>query len=138
MGTGQSPTRFLGVPRRKCKCLTMKRIGISELRRNAGTWVRRVQKRESIEITRRGQLVAMLVPLPEDGVWTSEGGDVLRPSVGNAAEIAAGDLTASEALEVLRGASEEEVRNARGRTVEHLRGLDDDASEVRRKAWRDP
>jgi len=40
----------------------MKRIGVRELRQNASEYLRLVENGESIEITDRGRLVAMLVP----------------------------------------------------------------------------
>lgn len=40
----------------------MDRIGIRELRQHASQWVSRVRSGESIEVTDRGELVALLVP----------------------------------------------------------------------------
>jgi len=45
----------------------MRRIGIRELRQNASQYIRLVKAGETIEITERGVLVAVLRPLvPED------------------------------------------------------------------------
>lgn len=43
----------------------MERIGIRDLRQNASRYVARVKAGESLEITERGTLVAMLVPVAE-------------------------------------------------------------------------
>ncbi len=42
----------------------MERIGVRELRQNASKYLSRVEKGESIEVTDRGRLVALLVPAP--------------------------------------------------------------------------
>ncbi len=42
----------------------MDRIGVRELRQNASKYLSRVEKGESIEVTDRGRLVALLVPAP--------------------------------------------------------------------------
>ena len=46
----------------------MARVGIRELRHHAGALLRRVENGESIEITDRGRLVAVLVPVRDDPV----------------------------------------------------------------------
>lgn len=46
----------------------MERIGLRELRQHASQYVDRAAGGESIEITVRGRLVAMLVPAGE-GTW---------------------------------------------------------------------
>ena len=43
-------------------CVHMERIGIRELRQNASTWVSRAAAGERIEISRRGEVVAVLGP----------------------------------------------------------------------------
>ena len=45
----------------------MKRVGIRELRQNASALLRRVEGGETIEITDRGRLVALLSPAPSGG-----------------------------------------------------------------------
>lgn len=42
----------------------MRRIGVRELRQNASEHLRWVQRGETIEITERGRLIALLVPAP--------------------------------------------------------------------------
>lgn len=45
-------------------CVHMERIGVRELRQNASDWIRRARAGERIEITNRGQVVAVLGPPP--------------------------------------------------------------------------
>ena len=45
----------------------MERIGIRELRQHASEWVRRARAGERIEVTRRGEVVAVLGPAPTNG-----------------------------------------------------------------------
>jgi prevent-host-death family protein len=45
----------------------MERIGVRELRQNASEWIRRAQAGERIEVTKRGQLVAVLGPPSSSG-----------------------------------------------------------------------
>ncbi len=40
----------------------MERIGVRELRQNASRYLERVKAGESVEVTERGELVALLVP----------------------------------------------------------------------------
>lgn len=40
----------------------MERIGVRELRQNASRYLARVKSGETVEVTQRGQLVALLVP----------------------------------------------------------------------------
>lgn len=44
----------------------MQRIGVRELRQNASRYLDLVKAGESIEVTERGELVALLVPPPRD------------------------------------------------------------------------
>lgn len=46
----------------KCYYFDMERIGVRELRQNASRYLDRVEAGETIEITERGRLVALLVP----------------------------------------------------------------------------
>jgi len=46
----------------------MNRIGIRELRQNASRYLAAVRAGETVEITDRGRLVALLVPPPENGL----------------------------------------------------------------------
>lgn len=48
----------------------MRRIGVRELRQNAGTYLRDVANGESIEITNHGHPVAHLVPATKDS-WSA-------------------------------------------------------------------
>ncbi|MGH9032464.1 MAG: type II toxin-antitoxin system Phd/YefM family antitoxin [Acidimicrobiia bacterium] len=45
----------------------MERIGIRELRQNASKYLERVERGETIEVTNRGRLAAVLVPAPRPG-----------------------------------------------------------------------
>lgn len=42
----------------------MRKIGVTELSRNPGKWLRFVKQGESFEVTERGHAVALLVPVP--------------------------------------------------------------------------
>ena len=46
----------------------MSRIGVRELRQNASEWIRRAESGERIEVTRRGEVVALLGPPPSSDV----------------------------------------------------------------------
>ncbi len=48
----------------------MERIGVRELRQYASTWIRRAQAGELIEVTRRGEVVAVLGPPPSGAALT--------------------------------------------------------------------
>jgi len=45
----------------------MTQIGVRELRQNASEWLRRAHAGERIEVTRRGQVMAVLGPPPASG-----------------------------------------------------------------------
>jgi len=45
----------------------MERIGVRELRQNASEWIRRAHGGERIEVTRRGEVMAVLGPPPPGG-----------------------------------------------------------------------
>lgn len=47
----------------------MERIGVRELRQHASRYLERVAHGETVEVTDRGRLVALLVPVTGDG-WT--------------------------------------------------------------------
>ncbi|HVW19119.1 MAG TPA: type II toxin-antitoxin system prevent-host-death family antitoxin [Solirubrobacteraceae bacterium] len=49
----------------------MERIGVRELRQHATRYLSRVKAGETVEVTERGRLVALLVP-PEPGASTRE------------------------------------------------------------------
>ncbi len=49
-------------------CVPMERIGVRELRQNASEWIRRAHAGERIEVTRRGEVMAVLGPPPKGGV----------------------------------------------------------------------
>ena len=44
----------------------MRRIGLRELRQNASRYIARVARGETVEVTRRGRLVARIVPAGPD------------------------------------------------------------------------
>jgi prevent-host-death family protein len=46
----------------------MRRIGVRELRQNASKYLKEVKSGETIEVTDRGQPMALLVP-PKDTAW---------------------------------------------------------------------
>jgi prevent-host-death family protein len=45
-----------------CYIVVMERIGVRELRQHASRYLARVKAGETVEVTERGQLVALLVP----------------------------------------------------------------------------
>lgn len=45
----------------------MESIGVRELRQNTSKWIRRAHAGECIEVTKRGQVVAVLGPPPSGG-----------------------------------------------------------------------
>ena len=62
------------------------RIGVRELRQRASEWLRRVEAGETLEVSSRGRLVALLVPVPKgdtldrleaEGRLTRARGDIL-------------------------------------------------------------
>jgi prevent-host-death family protein len=62
----------------------MERIGVRELRQNASRYLDRVKAGETVEVTERGQLVALLVP-PTAAATARErliAGGVLTPGSG--------------------------------------------------------
>lgn len=87
----------------------MSEIGIRELRQNLSVYLRRVQEGESMEVTDRGQPVALLIPLPSpdtplmrlvaQGRATAPQGDLLElePPPGDV-----GDNSLSESLQAVR------------------------------------
>ena len=48
-------------------CVPMEQIGVRELRQNASEWIRRAHAGERIEVTRRGEVMAVLGPPPTGG-----------------------------------------------------------------------
>ena len=48
-----------------CVIVSESKVGVRELRQNLSVYLRRVRAGEALEVTDRGQVVAMLVPLPE-------------------------------------------------------------------------
>ncbi len=47
----------------------MEQIGVRELRQHASEWLRRAHAGERIEVTRRGEVVAVLGPAPSGGAF---------------------------------------------------------------------
>jgi prevent-host-death family protein len=83
----------------------MERIGVRELRQNASEWIRRAHAGERIEITKRGQLVAVIGPPPAGGTVARlrEAGRLKPPSVsGRLPRPVNTQRSASEALATLR------------------------------------
>jgi prevent-host-death family protein len=59
----------------------MERIGVRELRQNASEWIRRAHAGERIEVTRRGEVMAVLGPPPEgDGLAQLRQSGRLKPA----------------------------------------------------------
>ncbi len=90
----------------------MKRIGVRELRQHASEYLRMVKAGETIEITERGEPVAILQALPPESPYqrmVREGR--IRPASGNALDVEPlqplpGVPTLSEALEEERASYE--------------------------------
>ena len=48
-----------------CVIMSDSRVGVRELRQNLSVYLRRVKAGEALEVTDRGNVVALLVPLPD-------------------------------------------------------------------------
>jgi len=53
-----------------CYMAARDRVGVREIRQNLSVYLARVKRGEALEITERGQPVAMLAPLPARGSLT--------------------------------------------------------------------
>jgi prevent-host-death family protein len=88
----------------------MERVGVRELRQNLSVYLRRVRRGESLEVTERGEPVAVLQPISSAGdplAALIARGVAVRRGRGNLADLDAPapvalDLSASEALQELR------------------------------------
>ena len=88
----------------------MERVGVRELRQNLSVYLRRVRRGESLEVTDRGQPVAVLQPTPSSRdplAALAARGIAVRRGRGNLADLAAPvpmdpGRSASGALEELR------------------------------------
>jgi prevent-host-death family protein len=83
----------------------MERIGVRELRQNASEWIRRANAGERIEVTRRGEVMAVLGPPPSIGglAGLREAGRLKRATVtGPLPMPVATSRPASQALAELR------------------------------------
>jgi prevent-host-death family protein len=88
----------------------MERVGVRELRQNLSVYLRRVRRGESLEVTERGEPVAVLQPTPSAGdplAALVARGIGVRRGTGNLADLDGPsrvglDLSASEALGELR------------------------------------
>jgi prevent-host-death family protein len=88
----------------------MERVGVRELRQNLSVYLRRVRRGESLEVTERGEPVAVLQPTPSTHdplTALAARGIAIRRGKGNLAELAAPvprhvDRPPSEALLELR------------------------------------
>ena len=96
---------------RKCYILcVMERVGVRELRQNLSVYLRRVRRGESLEVTERGQPVAVLQPIPstlDPLAALAARGIAVRRGRGNLADLAApvpldAGRSASGALQELR------------------------------------
>ena len=68
----------------------MERVGVRELRQNLSVYLRRVRRGETLEVTERGQPVAVLKPIvaPDDAFARLEArGIPLRRGAGNLADL---------------------------------------------------
>jgi prevent-host-death family protein len=68
----------------------MERVGVRELRQNLSVYLRRVRRGEALEVTERGQPIAVLQPIvdPEDRFVRLEArGISLRRGLGNLAQL---------------------------------------------------
>jgi prevent-host-death family protein len=68
----------------------MERVGVRELRQNLSVYLRRVRRGETLEVTERGQPVAVLRPImdPDDRFARLEARKIpLRRGAGNLAEL---------------------------------------------------
>jgi prevent-host-death family protein len=85
----------------------MERVGVRELRQNLSVYLRRVRRGESLEVTERGEPVAVLQPTPSTRdplTALAARGVPVRRGRGNLADLAAPvarhlDRSASEALQ---------------------------------------
>jgi prevent-host-death family protein len=85
----------------------MERVGVRELRQNLSVYLRRVAAGESLEVTERGHPVAVLGPLPAQGVLAGlVASGRLRPASGALADLPgplpAGAVSGTAALADLR------------------------------------
>jgi prevent-host-death family protein len=88
----------------------MERVGVRELRQNLSIYLRRVRRGESLEVTERGEPVAVLQPTPSTKdplAALAARGVAIRRGRGNLADLAAPvplrrDRSVSEALQELR------------------------------------
>ena len=88
----------------------MERVGVRELRQNLSVYLRRVRRGESLEVTERGEPVAVLQPTPSAAdplTALAARGIAIRRGKGNLADLPAPvtvrlDRSASEALQELR------------------------------------
>jgi prevent-host-death family protein len=68
----------------------MERVGVRELRQNLSVYLRRIRRGETLEVTERGQPVALLQPIadPEDRFARLEARGIrLRRGAGNLAHL---------------------------------------------------
>jgi prevent-host-death family protein len=80
-----------------CVIMSDPKVGVRELRQNLSVYLRRVKAGEALEVTDRGNVVALLVPLPDPDTPLDRlvaSGRATRP-VGSLAELnpPAGDPT---------------------------------------------
>lgn len=88
-------------------CVSMERIGVRELRQNASEWVRRARAGEHIEVTRHGEVMAVLGPPPSGGALAGlrDAGRLKQATVtGPLPAPVQTSRSASEALAALRAA----------------------------------
>jgi prevent-host-death family protein len=88
----------------------MERVGVRELRQNLSVYLRRVRRGESLEVTERGEPVAVLQPTPSTAdplTALAARGIAIRRGKGNLADLPRPvalqlDRSASDALQELR------------------------------------
>ena len=76
------------------------RVGVRELRNGLSEYLKRVKKGEHIEVTQRGETIALLLPLPSEDQTASA---LLELVLGGAVSWSGGKPRGAEPLLVVRG-----------------------------------
>jgi prevent-host-death family protein len=88
----------------------MQRVGIRELQQHASVWVRRVKEGETLEVTERGVVVAVLSPAATPGLERLRREGLVTPAVGRISDlpppVPPAGVTASEVLQEMRDEDE--------------------------------
>jgi prevent-host-death family protein len=87
----------------------MERIGVRELRQHASRYLDKVKAGETVEVTERGELIALLVPPPKETLARERliAAGILKPAtrpfrMPSPAPARAGEPTAEEMLDEVR------------------------------------